>query len=393
MANARKTGNGLARVLYVAALDPRSKFGSMEEQIFILARSFKEHGGLFLPFFACPLGPEFAATFERERLQVAWADLGRFRPATLRTLLALIHQQRIEIVHWNFYHPFNPYVWALSLTCPRLKHYLTDHNSRTTEVGDSIPRSLSPAPIRRLIKRSLARRYSKVLCISDYVLRCVQHDGVWRRVSRCDHFINTERFRPDPSVHGRIRRELEAGDRFVVLVVAHLIPEKGTHVALKALSRLNDRTVLWVVGGGPESAPLQALCRELALDNRVRFLGCQRDVSQYMQAADCLVVPSLWQEAVGLTVLEGLACGLPVVASDVGGIPEFVKDGNTGFLFRAGDDRLLADIVQAIQTNPQAHHDMRLRAREEAVRRFSPDARLSDYFTLYQRPGIRSNPT
>jgi hypothetical protein len=123
----------------------------------------------------------------------------------------------------------------------------------------------------------------------------------------------------------RLRRLLHEG-KFVLLSVAHLIRAKGVDVALRALAELPPAVVLWVAGEGEEAGRLRELCRDLGVEGRVRFLGSQPHVEPYLQAAGCFVCPSLGAEAAGLVNLEAQACGLPVLASSVGGIPEYVAD-------------------------------------------------------------------
>ena len=84
----------------------------------------------------------------------------------------------------------------------------------------------------------------------------------------------------------------------------------------------------------------------------MRFLGLQRNVEPFMQAADCLVCPSLWAEAAGLVNLEAHASGLPVLASRIGGIPEYVADGETGLLFEPENAGALADAVVRLAADP-----------------------------------------
>jgi len=293
-------------------------------------------------------------------------------------LMRVIHQHQIELIHWNFYRPVNPYIGSLTLLMPWLRHYLTDHISR------ELPILPPPGGLRRAVKKVLLRRYSQVLCISDFVLGRLEAEGVWPNLHRCTYFINTERFRPDDVARSHLRKELDVADEFVVLVVAHLVDWKGVDVVLRALRGLPSRVVAWIVGDGPDATRLRELCKTLSLEDRVRFFGSQPDVSRYMQAADCLACPTVWAEAVGLVILEGLACRLPVIGSAVGGIPEFVEEGRTGFLFPPGDDTQLAERIRRLAGDPEACKRMGFEGRSVIVQRFSPEQRLGEYLDLYR---------
>jgi glycosyltransferase involved in cell wall biosynthesis len=366
-------------VLYAAALDPSQKFGSLEEQVCLLGRAFRERGGRFVPLFLAAPGPAAARAFADAGAEAHGLDLRRLRLGQLSRLLGLVRRHRVEVIHWNFYEPLaNPYVWCLTALAPRVAHYFTDHNSRYLSAEHSAGR------LKGALKRTLLRRYEKVICVSRYVQGCLEGEGSWPDLTCCLHFVNTDRFRPDPEARAAVRARHGAGGRFVLVAVAHLIREKGIAIALRALAALPDDVVLWVAGGGPEAGALQHLHAELRLGGRVEFLGLQRDVAPYLQAADCFVCPSLWAEAAGLVNLEAHACGLPVVASRVGGIPEYVVEGSTGLLFAPGDAVGLAECVRRLRDDPAGRERMARAARALAVGRFSPGSRLNDYLDLYR---------
>jgi glycosyltransferase involved in cell wall biosynthesis len=92
----------------------------------------------------------------------------------------------------------------------------------------------------------------------------------------------------------------------------------------------------------------------------------------------------MWAEAAGLVIVEALASGLPVLASAIGGIPEFVKDGTNGYLFPAGDSHALANRVERLLADPDLLSAMKTRARTVAVDRFSIPARLSEFIGMYR---------
>jgi len=346
-----------------------------------LARSFRERGSLFLPVFLRPLDSESASQYAQEGVGAEALDLSSFRLGMLRNLLRLIRQHRIEIVHWNFYHPvFNGYLWALKVLKPGVEHYFTDHISRPAAGSGRGSRGR----LKSRLKMVLASRYRKILCVSDFVLGQVRESAGSQAV-RLRHFINTDRFRPDPSVRRQVRQAQGVGEEFVAVTVAHLIKEKGIDVAVKALTQLPEGIVLWVVGEGPERGDLEATAEKLGLGSRVRFLGPQRNVEPLIQAADCALCPSVWAEAAGLVNLEALACGLPVVASRIGGIPEFVEDGRTGFLFTPGDHRELAERIHQLCDDPELRLRMGKEARCEAILRHSTQSLLPEHLGLYLR--------
>lgn len=374
----------LPRVLYALLMRAGHKFGSIEEQIVALAGRFRAEGSVFVPLFISAAG-EGSVDFYRARgIDAEMLDLRRLRPGPLARLWRLVGRHRIDVVHWNFTSPLgNAYLWWLSLMRPALRHYFTDHISRTLPV---------PPPsrgVRRWFKQLMLRRYERVFCVSEYVRECVYAQGVWPepRVMPCLHFVNIDRFCPEPAVRERLRRELAAQGRFVVLVVAQLIAEKGIDVLVRAMADLPAEAVLWIIGDGPHRQAIDALIAERGLTGRVRNLGHQFDVCPYMQAADCFVCPSLWAEAAGLVNLEAAACGLPVVASRIGGIPEYLDDGQTGLLFEPGDSAALADALNRLVRDRALCRHLGEQARAMAVQRFSTEARLPEMIELYRTIG------
>ena len=366
------------RVLYLTDLKPSEKFGSLEEMILSLAAAFAARGSLFLPVFGGPLTMSMVEQYQTAGLEIEWLNLDGFRRFCLARLRELIRHHRIDLVDWNFYPPINGYVHALSFMGPAVEQYFTYHNSRVP--GDRASTSL----VARLVRRVLLGRYHRVLCISDFVQSALRAEGAWSNLTRCRLFVNTERFAPSADTRARVRAAMGAESRFVVVTVAQLIRWKGIDVAIKALCTLPDRVVLWVVGDGEERRALAALTESLSLSHRVRFLGWQPHVEPYMQAADCLACPSVWFEAAGLVNLEGQACGLPVVASRVGGIPEFVEDGTTGMLFEPGDATHMAESIRRLLDDEPRQREMGRRAREAAVTKFSGARCLEAYLNLYQ---------
>lgn len=377
----------LPRVLYAVVLDPRLKFGSLEEQIICLARAFRDRGSLFCPLFICAEGIDEDTAFQTAGIETECIDLRTFHWPQLVRLSRVIARRRITLVHWNFTEMLrNSYVWWLTLLHPNISHCYTDHISRVSETQHSSKGA------KGILKRLFLRRYDKVFCVSQFVLNDLRRQQIGHDLVLSRHFINTDRFRPDQVVRGELRRKFHVQDRFVLLTVAQLIKTKGIDVLIRALAELPVDVVLWIVGEGDEAAQLHELCSELLLTSRIYFHGLQKNVAPFMQAANCFVCPSLWAEAAGLANIEASACGLPVIASRIGGLPEYVEDGRTGFLFSPGDYLELARCIQSLVEDSKLYQKMRVEARARAVKRFSADVGVREYLDSYRAwSSVKSN--
>jgi glycosyltransferase involved in cell wall biosynthesis len=141
-------------------------------------------------------------------------------------------------------------------------------------------------------------------------------------------------------------------DDFVIITVARLEKVKGINYLIEAVSRLNlngTRIILDIIGEGSERRSLENLTERLNLRDRVRFLGeiPNEQISEYLAGGDCFVLSSL-REGFGIVILEAQAAGLPVVASNVGGIPDLVEDGKTGLLVKPEDPDQLAVAINRV---------------------------------------------
>jgi glycosyltransferase involved in cell wall biosynthesis len=182
-----------------------------------------------------------------------------------------------------------------------------------------------------------------------------------------------------------VRRELRVrDDDAVVVTVARLHPQKALHVLLRAVARLDD-IVLVVIGDGPLEGELKELARALGIAKRVRWLGYRTDVADYIVAADAFCLSSLW-EAVPLAAQEAVLLGVPVVATDVGGLGELIIDGVSGRLVPKNDDGALAAALRQTLESPGAAREFGRRALLDYGKRFSRDeiiARLKEVYCSY----------
>lgn len=238
--------------------------------------------------------------------------------------------------------------------------------------------------------RVLPRPVVETLCVTNALALLApsqsrylhEQEGVgrfpWSRTA--EYFVpNGIRIPEPPTPEGRaaVRAELgyvDGGDGAVVAVmVARLAPLKGHDLMLRALARLADRHPslrLLVVGDGPERAGLEALASELGVAGRVRFTGLRRDVLRLLAGADIGVLPSA-HEAVPLSVIEQMASGLPVVVTDVGGLPDIVADGQEGYVVPSGDVDALTRRVGELVDDAETRQTLGKAARRRAESEFS----------------------
>ncbi len=180
--------------------------------------------------------------------------------------------------------------------------------------------------------------------------------------------VDLEHFYPRPAAEAKARLGIDPKNK-LLLFVGRIEPLKGVETLFQALARLRDLGVcectelyLAIIGGDPSDGPadgneemerLKALRRELGLADLVTFLGArdQDALPDYYAAAEAVIMPSYY-ESFGMVALEAMACGTPVIASEVGGLAFLVKDGETGFHVPDRDPELLADRICQIITDP-----------------------------------------
>jgi glycosyltransferase involved in cell wall biosynthesis len=170
-----------------------------------------------------------------------------------------------------------------------------------------------------------------------------------------------------------------------VVVVSNLRPQKGHDVLVDAmpivLRRFPDARVE-VIGSGSELEPLQVRAGAHGVSHAIAFRGHREDVSACLCANDIFVLPSR-SEAFPNAVLEAMASGMPIVASRVGGIPELIEDGHTGFLVPAGDPLALADRLCRFMANPPFAARLGENARAGAEARYSFDRMVAAFERIY----------
>jgi L-malate glycosyltransferase len=191
------------------------------------------------------------------------------------------------------------------------------------------------------------------------------------------NFVDTDAYVPAPRPPGRPR---------LLVHNSNFRPLKRVDdvVRIFAATRKRIACQLVLIGDGPERSRIERLVHELDLAGEVRFVGKQLHFVEILQACDVFLLPSE-TESFGLAALEALSCGVPVVASQVGGLPEVVRDGENGFLLPLGDVEGMAAASARILGDDLLHARLSRAARATAVGRFQRDPMVGLYEACYRR--------
>jgi N-acetyl-alpha-D-glucosaminyl L-malate synthase BshA len=200
------------------------------------------------------------------------------------------------------------------------------------------------------------------------------------------NFVNPSRFRPGLSVPpGLLAPVSDNGRKFRIVHVSNFRAVKNPRSLAQIFMGIQEKVAaeLWLVGHGPEVGWLQSFFQGKGLAQEVRYLGVQRQVGPILAQSDLLLMPSQ-AESFCLAALEAMACGVPVLATSVGGLPEVVIQGKTGLLFPPEDPMAAVDLAVALLSDPIRHQRMR----EAAVSRshnFGQIKVVTAYENYYRR--------
>ena len=237
---------------------------------------------------------------------------------------------------------------------------------------------------RRQIRKVTSMMVRHYTCVSRQLAGWLQQDvGIRKPVTQIYNGVDTASFMPaGPGKKQAVRQEMGVlPDDFVVGIVARLDAIKNHGTLIDAVNRValsRPDVKLVVVGDGPEAESLK-----IWAGGNVRFLGYRADAARLMQGFDLFVLPS-YNEGISNTILEAMATGLPVIASDVGGNPELVTDGKTGFLVDPYKPWDMADIIITYLTDPEMMERHGRRGRLLAMEKFSIQAMVENYEAVYR---------
>lgn len=351
-------GGTEAHVLELASRIDRSKFD-------VLVCSLKPVGRL---------GSELHARGIRV---VSLNGAGKFDLRVIGRLWSVLRREQPDVVQAFLF-------WAnvVALLCGRILRSFSVISSYHDEV-------VSEGWVNRVIDRTTMKWATHIVCCSEAVRRSVEQriGGGKNNFAIIPFGVDTGWFREPRGISGRtiaLQHELP-----VIGTVCRLVePKKGLKYLLEAVAQLEQEAgkpvcQVLLVGEGPAEQSLRALSKRLGISARVAFAGVRRDIPEVLSLLNIFILPSLY-EGFGIAILEAMAAGKPVVATMVGGIPEFVVSGQSGLLVPPGDAPALARAIKQLLDEPEKARAMGRQGQEHVTKHYSIESVVRQHEQLYE---------
>jgi N-acetyl-alpha-D-glucosaminyl L-malate synthase BshA len=292
-------------------------------------------------------------------------------------LAEVARARKLEILHAHYAIPFGAAALLAQQVVgrDRLKVVMTLHGTDITLVGNNA--SFKPVTCLTIDNADAVTVVSRWL--HDETIRQFRTERELRTIY---NFIDPDRHSERPC---SCLSELAGGDRKTLMHISNFRPVKRVEDVVRVFARVAERieAQLVLVGDGPDAPVARRVSEELGVADRVHFVGVVDTVASLLANADLFLLPSS-TESFGLVALEAMASGVPVIASNVGGLPEVVEDGVCGYLAPVGDVERMADRAVALLSDPELHRQFADAARQRARDQFDYRTIVPLYEDVYQ---------
>lgn len=293
-------------------------------------------------------------------------------------LSTLIKRCGIDVIHSHYALPHAvSALLARDISGLPVKLVTTLHGTDITVVGahpsmtEITCYGIRKSDVVTAVSDSLAQDTAKKLCTCRGCIKTVYN------------FVNPRYFHPGL----RQPRAANKKDKFILLHASNLRAVKRPLDVIEIFNhvykKLGNRVELQIVGEGPLQYDMINRVDELGIEKYVRFLGVRSDIGTAIASADLLVLPSQ-QESFGLVALEAMACGVPVIASRVGGLPEVIDNGRTGMLFDVGNTQEAAQRALDLIEDKERYLYVQQQALQDATTKFAMEKIVDQYEALYK---------
>jgi L-malate glycosyltransferase len=322
--------------------------------------------------------PERVSFHEVEAVEYPLLKNYPYTLALASKMIAVARMKQLQVLHVHYAIPFAPAALLAKAAAPELglRVVTTLHGTDITLVGND--------PTFKPITKWAIECSDAVTAVSHFLRDQAREEfEIEREMDVIHNFIDPERHeRPCP---GCIQPR-SSPDEMTLMHISNFRPVKRVEDVVRIFARVRQQMQarLIMVGDGPTACTALQVALSLGVADSVQFTGVVEEIEPVLQQADLLLLPSQ-TESFGLVALEAMASGIPVIASDVGGLPEVVTHGETGFLAPVGDVERMGDYAIRLLTDQDLHHRFAHAARERAAAHFGYEQVVRQYEQVYAR--------
>lgn len=281
-------------------------------------------------------------------------------------------------VHYAIPHATSAYLAKQIIKNKKLKIITTLHGTDITLVG------LEPSFL-PLVKFSIEES-DGVTAVSRFLKeKTLTNYSIEKEISVIPNFVDTDVFKKASINDCAFRKHIAPNGEKILVHTSNFRPIKRVTDAIRIFNIVQKEvpSKLLLVGDGPDRSECERLSRELNLTDSVKFLGKQDGLVEILSSSDVFLIPSQ-SESFGLAALEAMSCGLPVVSSSVGGLPELVKHNESGFIAEIGDVERMAKYTLDLLTNDKKYEMFSQNARNRTLNKFDKSIVVPMYEQHYK---------
>jgi len=286
--------------------------------------------------------------------------------------------QQLDVLHVHYAVPH--------AVCAFLaKQMVGDHLKVVTTLhGTDITVLAQDESLKDLIRLAINESDAVTAVSKDLIRETHELLDITRNIDLTYNFVDKRMYYPRDTTE--LHKDYAFGDDRVLMHISNFRPVKRVSDVVEIFAKVNQKVPsrLLLVGEGPDLPKIQFQIQELGLTDRVMFLGKQDDIPQVISLADILLLPSE-KESFGLVALEAMACGVPTVGSQAGGIPELIIHGETGYLAPIGDTEKMAEHAIELLTDHSLMQKMIKNCLDRSQREFSNERMMAEYEHIYYR--------
>lgn len=306
--------------------------------------------------------------------------------AAANKIVEVVERHNLDLLHVHYALPYSVASYLAKQMClldgKKIPVITTVHGSDIHTIGLT-------EQFRNITKFSLGAS-DGITSVSGFLSEKVENDfNVKQGVVTIPNFVDPERFSRKrlPGLRARFAKDSER----ILLHFSNFRKVKRVKDIVKVFRRVSKRipSVLIMGGDGPERKSAQALAKKMKLSGKVFFVGSQKKPEDFYSIADLFLLLSE-KEGCPLTILEAMACGVPVLATRAGGIPEIIRHGREGFLAGVGNVQKLSGLAVRILSDRQLWKGMSHNARKKAVKNYSAKSIIPEYEDYYYKVLISS---